>query len=381
MLTSLPSSLKTSIYLNMLPHSLLRRLLLSALAISLVIPASLAQADGELSRAASYLQVSFSKQSAANKDWAAIGLGEAGVSVNLTDAPLDNLLATERHTLALAAQGLDRSQSISMIESSFRNDQFGDPTLINDDIFGTLAAANTDQGWLENHSGVFQTILSSQRADGSFGFSRHSDSDADMTAAAIWALELASDKPSAAISQASAFLASAQNNDGGFGVMPGQSSNIATSSWAMIAQVSLGQSSSRVRDYITVQQQSGGYWLEGSSANYLDTAYATMALSGQKLPFIKKAPANSPAPTTNPTRSTSPKPTATAPTTTKTAAPTPATKNSPATQPVVRKIIRRRIIRRVTITTVTTTTVTCSAWASASATGSGSTASASASCH
>ncbi len=358
---------------------MLKRLSLAALAILVIWPILGTRAQTPISEALAYLQNHYSEQGAGSRDWAAIGLGENNISVPVSAPDTSSLLGKERNVLARAAQGENRSSEVDAIKSTYQNNQFGDPYLINDDIFGVLAVASTDQSWLNSNQGVFTTIASSQRSDGSFGFSTNGNGDGDITAAAIWTLSLASSRPSTALTTAAAFLHNCQNTDGGFGVLPGQASSIATSSWAMIAQTTLGEDASAVRNYLFANQQSGGYWLQGSEPNYLNTAYAVMGLSGQKLPFVNRPASGNPPAAGNQNPNTT-APTAKPATSPKVNSPSPAVQSPTASSqlpaPVAKKPVRRQVIR----TTATTQTfITCSASASASASASGDSATASAS--
>lgn len=364
-----------------------KRFLFILLALSVCWPILTTNAATPLSSAINYLANNYGAKGSSAQDWAAIALGENGVSVNVKDVTDSSLLSSERKVLAKAAQGIERASEIATVKNTFQNNQFGSENLINDDIFGVLAVASTDPAWLASHQGVFTTIAASQRADGSFGFSASGSSDADMTAAAIWALTLAASPPTGAISQAKAFLNSCQNTDGGFGVLPGQTSSIATSSWAMIAQNSLNQDSSAVGNYLVSSQQPGGFWQQGNAANYLNTAYAAMALSGRKLPFVRPSGNNNNPPATNnqsPNTSTpNAAPSVSGPSTATpsgqktTGTPSQNTTTAP-TRPMPKKPVRQKVYYYIT---TTETVVTCSASASASASGGSSSASASASCN
>lgn len=366
-----------------------KRFLVLFLGLGLIWPILTTRAATPLATAISYLQNNYPAQTAGNQDWAATALGENGASVTPAATDTSSLISTERSVLARAAQGAERSSQVTQIENSFSADQFGSPSLINDDIFGVLAVQSSDPSWLNSRQGVFTTIAASQRADGSFGFSKTGAGDGDITAAAIWALNLAANRPTAALNNAAAFLKNCQNSDGGFGVEPGQTSSVATSAWAMIAQNTLGQDSSGVRNYLFTNEQSGGFWLQGTSANYLNTAYAVMALSGKKLPFVRPAtPPPAAGGDQTPTRSIQPPANSTNPATKNAPAATPksgsaapASSSSPSAaiaKPAAKKIVRRRVVRTTTVTTYQT--ITCSASASASAGDGYATASASASC-
>ncbi len=341
---------------------------------TLVLPVIAIRADSHLNSALDYLENNYSAQNEANRDWAAIGLGENGKRTNNIPTDASSLLSIERSVLARAAQGIDRADLVGQVEASFNEDQLGEPNLFNDDIFGLLAIYSTDPTWLKTNQGVFTTIINSQRPSGSFGFSHSGNGDTDMTAAAIWALSLAEPTPVSSLERASAYLTSTQNSDGGFGFQPGVASNIATSSWAMLAQATLGKSVLETRNYLINQQQSGGYWLEGDRPNYLNTAYVALALTNKKLPFVGKRPIETPS---SPNQTISPvAPAKQAPT-----QPAPSTTSSkPATNKIVSQPTKKKPkLRSVNSSSVSDQSITiCTSTASASATADGSSATASA---
>ncbi|MDP3993268.1 MAG: terpene cyclase/mutase family protein [bacterium] len=239
-----------------------------------------------------YLRNNSTNQGSSAKDWAAMALGSHNQSIEVSSNDSESVLSLSRIALSRAAQGLDRTTQVNKIKDSYRENQLGNPDLINDDIFGILAIQSTDPGWLKDHQPVFDTILSSQRSDGSFGFSKSSDGDVDITAATIWALVYKQASPTASLNKASAYIAGAHNSDGGFGFKPNQMSNVASTSWAILAYRSIDKSVTQAENYLINNEQSGGYWLIGSEPNYLNTAYAVLALSGKKMPVVANPPTN-----------------------------------------------------------------------------------------
>jgi len=247
-----------------------------------------------------YLRSNYAAQSLSNKDWAAMALGSHGQSVEATSNESDSILSLSRNVLARSAQGLDRTSHITKIKNGYRDNQFGDPTLINDDIFAVLALQSTDPAWLKDRQPVFETIIASQRPNGSFGFSKNGDGDVDMTAAAVWALIYKQTAPTSTIDRASTYLAGAENGDGGLGFKPAQPSNVASSSWALLAYRAAGKNTTRTESYLLNSKQSGGYWLFGGGPSYLNTAYAILALSGKKMPIVANPIPSAPPPSTAP---------------------------------------------------------------------------------
>jgi hypothetical protein len=253
---------------------------------ALTSPAAVAQlaADSPLQRATSYLQNNYADQGGANQDWAAIALGANNQHVSVGSLANSTSLSLARHILAKAAQGADRFSELQQLEAAYSDNQFGDRSLINDDIFSALAVKSTDPGWLDNHSEVFTTIAHSQRSDGSFGFSQAGNGDTDLTAAALWLLTNQSTIDRSVVDKASHYLDTSLNSDGGFGFQPNTPSNIASTSWALLAEHSLGKDTGKAERYLLGQQQLDGAWLQASQENFLNSAYATLALSGKTMP-------------------------------------------------------------------------------------------------
>lgn len=261
--------------------------------------------QSNLSTSFQYLRNNYTGQGSSSKDWAAMALGSHNQSIATDSNDSESVLSLSRNALSRAAQGLDRTAQVNKIKDSYRENQLGNPGLINDDIFGVLAIQSTDPGWLKDHQPVFDTILSSQRSDGSFGFSKSSDGDVDITAATIWALVYKQAPPTDSLNKALAYLAGARNSDGGFGFKPNQTSNTASTSWVILAYRAIGESVTQAENYLINNKQSGGYWLFGGEPNYLNTTYAVLALSGNKMPIVANPPTN---PTPTPPLTIKPKP-------------------------------------------------------------------------
>jgi len=131
---------------------------------------------------------------------------------------------------------IDGLHDLDEIEESTGNDylQMGDPELLNDDIFGVLALEAAGESVDPD---VIEFLLYWQSPDdGGWGIDIYSDSDVDVTAAAIMAL-IASGASSSepAIEAALEFLADSQNADGGFPELPEGESNAASDAWAIMA--------------------------------------------------------------------------------------------------------------------------------------------------
>lgn len=190
---------------------------------------------------------------------------------------------------------------VSGLDSYFNNNQIGNPSTINDDIFGLLAlfSANVSTG-----SGVItQTasfIASHQHADGGFSYSTDKSigSDIDDTAAAIISLVNMQIKGipvlnlGTIIDGAKNYLLKNQNSDGGFPYDPDPAtswdtdSNVSTTSWVVMALTALGmkdedQCQNAVNYILSAQEKDGSFPYQPSnpSGDTFDTSYAVTALS------------------------------------------------------------------------------------------------------
>jgi len=229
-------------------------------------------------------------------DWAAIALGAA----NDTDAVRANILTywrthfkinplltdNERYAMALLALGenpysFEGVDHIGRIADSFDGTQFGDPSLVNDDIFALIPLASS--GYTAADVIVAQDIvfiLSKQQPAGSWAES------IDLTAAAIQALKPfdSASGVSDALLKASAYLSSMQEADGGF-------DSVYSTSWAAQAMHSLGASwvknGKTIADYFAGQQAPDGAALPES-----DTAENRIWATSYAIPAILNKPWN-----------------------------------------------------------------------------------------
>lgn len=202
-------------------------------------------------------------------DWAAIALGAGGESsareklrqyLLRNPSPGQLLTDYERRAMALLALGLDPYSSastnyIQKIMEGFDGTQFGDPNLINDDIFALIPLLQS--GYTNSDKEIAQSIaflLRAQREDGSWG------GDTDMTSSAVQALSQAASTSDVqdALLKARAYLTSKQNGTGGFG-------NIYSTSWAMQAISALqerpgswSKNSHTPEDYVEMLQAEDG---------------------------------------------------------------------------------------------------------------------------
>ncbi|MFZ3012011.1 MAG: prenyltransferase/squalene oxidase repeat-containing protein [Minisyncoccia bacterium] len=174
-------------------------------------------------------------------DWAAIAYGAGGVSGSPrsllleyfnSDNEISSLITdNERRALALLALGenpysFNDVNYIEAIVEEFDETQFGDDSLVNDDIFALIPLSKA--GYDEDDSIITKTIdfiISKQEGDGSW------EGSVDITAAAIQALlpfqSIAG--VSGALTNAETYLINTQEEDGGWG-------NVSSTSWAMQAE-------------------------------------------------------------------------------------------------------------------------------------------------
>jgi len=130
----------------------------------------------------------------------------------------------ERHAMALMALGINPYSGtdvdyIKKIIESFDGNQFGDDSLINDDIFALIVLKNAGYSLLDEIIRKdIAYIISKQSSGGSWG-------SIDMTAAGIQALK-SFDNTTSSVSKAENYLLINQKNDGGF-------ENPFSTSWAL----------------------------------------------------------------------------------------------------------------------------------------------------
>lgn len=272
-------------------------------------------------------------------DWAAMafagenidisGISKGGSSLLdylKANPPAGNALATEweRSILALTATGqnpfnFNGKNYVQTLESLANNSQLGDLNLLNDDMFGLLAlisAGNGSSSKIKQDSLNF--LVANQSAGGGFGWSKTSGADIDTTAAAIQALQSGKDAGLTnsglenAISSAKSYLLTGQNADGGFGYLPGETSNGSTTAWALMALSSLEDgsgSAQKARDYLVKNQEENGSfkWQNGFAGDTFTSSYAVLALEGQYWP-VDIYEGSAPSPSANPSPSVSPSP-------------------------------------------------------------------------
>ncbi len=253
-------------------------------------------------------------QAHSNNAWSALGL--AALGENASAIPSDYLKTVDENSaigletpiLAITALGLDpknfgNDNLVAKLENFNSNNQLGDASLLNDDIFGILALISAGQPLTDsviNDSKNF--ILLHQNSDGGWGYSTSATSDSNTTASAIIALIATSMPPSdSQIQNAFNYLKTSQNSDGGFTFDPkssfGTESDTSSTAWAVwalnaagISMSSWSQNGHSPLDYIDSNQTADGYFAYQPGAaedsfSPVTTAYAVIALSGKTLPL------------------------------------------------------------------------------------------------
>jgi prenyltransferase beta subunit len=199
----------------------------------------------------------------------------------------DSNIATdnERHAMALMSLGINPYSGteinyIKKIVDSFDGTQFGDPNLVNDDIFAIfpLIKAGYDSSDEMIQKDV-SFIISKQNVDGSW-------ESVDMTASAMQALSLlpVSENITKAKIQAEQYLKNIQKSDGGF-------ENSFSTSWVIEAINSLHEDMSAwtknnlnpINYLASLQQSDGGVELLTANKNtrIWATSYAITAVGGK----------------------------------------------------------------------------------------------------
>ncbi|NBV76633.1 hypothetical protein EBR66_00485 [bacterium] len=172
-------------------------------------------------------------------DWAAIGIAanrgptdaiKAFMLNPQPDSDFGSVTDYMRHAMALMALGIDPYKGstrnvIKPIIAAFDGTQIGDPSLVNDDIFGLIVLEHA--GYTQNDDIIQKVaafVLSKQSPNGSW------ENSPDVTAAATQALGALFAVPGVnrGLGKSIGYLKSVQNSDGGWG-------NIDSTSWVMTA--------------------------------------------------------------------------------------------------------------------------------------------------
>jgi hypothetical protein len=210
----------------------------------------------------------------------------------------------ERKVLAIAATGDDPASFggtnyTAQLQSKHVGNQIGDPTLLNDDIFGVIAIDAAKNGALKAMAqDGLDYFLAHQGIDGGFSYTTTAcafcGTDSNDTAAAIIAMYAAENlglsNPLLTISKDKAlvYLLSTQKADGGFGYDVFSPADGSSTAWSLMALNMIGESvraqASAARDWLIANQNSDGgfsyaaFGLTESSTSI--TAHAVTALLG-----------------------------------------------------------------------------------------------------
>ena len=191
-------------------------------------------------------------------DWVAIGTGDNDlIKPSLTKYFLENDLNSsvttekERHAMALMALGINpytgtKINYIKKIVDSFDGEQFGDKTLVGDDVFALIVLKNA--GYSINDEMIKKDIyyiVSKQNINGSWD-------SADMTAATLQALKGFENLKDVflAINKGENYLISTERTDGGF-------NNSFTTSWVLQALFN-SEKILKAGDYLSARQSNDG---------------------------------------------------------------------------------------------------------------------------
>lgn len=216
----------------------------------------------------------------------------------------DPATSVERRILAIEAADADSSNFgdvnyQELLLAAHNNGQIGDPTLLNDDIFGILAAVVTgNDALVPVVEDAVSYLLAHQSPEGGFSYTTNvcafCGADSNDTAAAIIALHVAQlaqiNNPNLAAGEESAiaFLLPLQRNDGGFGYDSFSDSDGSSTAWALMALNILGDAvkpqADAARAWLMNNQNSDGGFSYGAfgitDSDTFTSGHALIALLG-----------------------------------------------------------------------------------------------------
>lgn len=261
--------------------------------------------------------------------WATMAFVAAGVTPNTlaylqNNQPTSASSSTEwsREILAIVAAGQNPYDFgglnyVQGLLTHYSNNQIGGEGYLNDDIFGLLALLAVGDSVQESIiQDILTEIITNQETDQGFGWSIGGGSDVDTTAAGVQALIAAQAKGfnhpdlNTTLIEVLAYLASAQNADGGFPYAPGDESNASSSAWAVLALQSAnltGTEYEKAQAFLAASQDVDGSfcWMGCAfGGDTFTTAYAIMALANTSWPigeFDGEAPVPTATPSPTPT--------------------------------------------------------------------------------
>jgi hypothetical protein len=234
------------------------------------------------------------------------GSGVSATDFLKADKPTVTSTATdaERKIIAIASTGQSSTDfggvDYDATLATYHIDkQIGDPTLLNDDIFGVIAAdASGNPSLHDAAQDALDYFLAHQSADGGFSYTTDTcpwcGSDSNDTAAAIIALYaaehlqltntgLVSGKANAVV-----YLLSTQQPDGGFGYDIYSPSDGSSTAWSLMALNIIGDpvrvQALAARNWLLANQNSDGGFTFGAygvtASDTYTTAHAVIALLG-----------------------------------------------------------------------------------------------------
>ncbi len=185
---------------------------------------------------------------------------------------------------------------IALLEATFRNDQFGDEAMLNDDFWAIMAlrSAGVSKSDFKIQSAA-SFIKNHQNPDGGWSWNVGGASDVDDTSAAIMALISAGESnQSPLILNALNYLKSQLSPNGGFTYMG--EVNAASNAWGIMALVAAGvnptssdwikNGKSPVDILLSFQNSDGSFsYAQGQSGSAWWTAYAIPAFLGKFYPI------------------------------------------------------------------------------------------------
>ena len=213
-----------------------------------------------------------------------------------TDVPVAGTPATtiERNIIAIAAAGGNTSDYGGVnydadLAAQDVGSQIGDPTLLNDDAFGVIAAdATHDNVLVPAAQDGLNYLLAHQAADGGFSYTTATcafcGSDSNDTAAAIIAMYAGQDmgltqSNPAAQTNALNYLLSTQQPDGGFAYDTASPSDGDSTAWALMALNTVGESvapqAQLARNWLLNDQQADGGFSFGADGVTASDTYTT----------------------------------------------------------------------------------------------------------
>ncbi|MFI5271098.1 MAG: prenyltransferase/squalene oxidase repeat-containing protein [Candidatus Saccharimonadales bacterium] len=201
----------------------------------------------------------------------------------------------ERRIISINAAGLDSTNFGGvnynlLLGNQHQSGQIGDPTLLNDDIFGIIAIASSHDNSLKPEAqDSLNYLLSHQGSDGGFSYTTAScsfcGSDNNDTAAAIVAMYaadqmgLTSSSLDSSKANALKYLLSTQQTDGGFAYDAFSPSDGSSTAWSLMALNEVGDAVSAqallARSWLLHNQNIDGGFSYGAYGTTTSDTYTT----------------------------------------------------------------------------------------------------------